>query len=796
MSFALAVASKLGARGPDNGGWWTARCPFHEDSNPSFGFTEVGYKCHGCGEHGHVNELAERLGLKERERSVAYSQDDALRILRNRGLREETITRFRIEPDVGKRAFRYQVSNGSHRLKAFDGSSPKYRWEGPATGAELYGLPGALRLNASTVYLVEGEPDVWICQQADVAAVSFTSGAGSVPQAGVDALAGSGVESVKIIYDRDAPGHAGRAKAAQALRDAGLVVEVLDLPVSLPPGGDVTNLYNELGRDDAAFRDALAKLNNADKLDAEPWPDNAPDVPGAVEPEALPIQVLPEGLRAHIESVTRSLQVPADLPIMLALGTLSAAVTGRVNVEVRGGWTEPASIYTACILPPASRKSPAFDAMTEPLRRWEAETIKRAATQFLAAQDAVGVAERRLDKAKGDAAKGKAEAAEVEHARLDLEVLKAKVPPDGRLLAGDVTPEAMVLRMAAQGGKLAILEPEPGPLQLLAGRYSDAARLDELKKAWSRETLTVDRVGRESLRVERPALTLALCLQPGVLDRLSNAQAFRDEGVLARFLWCRPDHGLGSRLTGRAVPPLNQKARDRYGRLIERLAESTPTGTVLTMSDDAMDALDRFAGAVEPELGDDGAYFRILDWAGKAVGQSVRVAALLELARWENAQGPPPSEISGAAMESAIALIQALTTHALAVLAPVSSAEELLGYVFRRALDLEAGSTLRDLFERTKGRAAIETMDDLQRNIDELAKRGCLRLVHTPKPGPGRPPSPTIEINPALLKTHSHNSHNSSDEAVSTNSANFANALGGWESEIADPLAVLSEVTS
>src|SRR5690606_7799285 len=134
---------------------------------------------------------------------------------------------------------------------------------------------------------------------------------------------------------------------------------------------------------------------------------------------------------------------------------------------------------------------------------------------------------------------------DVEKARLDLEKAYGAMPPDGRLLADDITPEAMVQRMAAQGERLAIFAPEPGPLQVLAGRYDrgKGARLGELNRAWSAEELLVDRVHRERLRVTRPALTVAICLQPGVLDQMSNADAFKVEGTLARFLWVQPPHG-------------------------------------------------------------------------------------------------------------------------------------------------------------------------------------------------------------------------------------------------------------
>ena len=541
------------------------------------------------------------------------------------------------------------------------------------------------------------------------------------------------------------------------------------------------------------------------------WPDS-PRIPGPPDPDPLPVGAIPPSVRAHVESVAGNLQVPPDLPLLLGLGSISAALSGKVEVEVRSGWREPVGIYAATILPPAARKSPAFAAMTEPIRRWEAETVERARPRVLAALDVVEVADRRLEATKRDAAKGKAEPAEVEAARMDLEKARAMVPPDGRLLAGDITPEAMVQRMAAQGGRLALLEPEPGPLQLLAGRYSDTARLDELKKAWSGETLLVDRVGRPPLRVRRPALTVVVCLQPGVLDALQNGAAFRVEGVIGRILWCEPPHGLGKRLTGRDVPPMDERARDAFSGLLGMLLDAdaageekdgTPRPHLLRLAPEAVEVLHAYEAEMEGDLGDRGRFAGIRDWAGKAVGQSVRVAALLELAARAGDRRPLFQDPIGPwAMESAVQILRALSTHALAVLGGMGMDKrtELLQYVFRRAQELasnpppeeEGGANLRNLWQATRGRSAIESMDDLLPLVEALQDRGCLRLREQPSTG-GRPPSPRIEIHPALRESIPKSPTSTPEEARVGTSGAFGDAFGGGADEMANPAEKFSE---
>jgi hypothetical protein len=491
------------------------------------------------------------------------------------------------------------------------------------------------------------------------------------------------------------------------------------------------------------------------------WPEE-PQLPGPPTPKPLPIDAFPSALQKHVLSVAGAMQVPADLPALLALGCVSAALSGRVEVNVRAGWREPASLYAACVLPPASRKSPCYAAMCAPVREWEADQIQQAAPGLAKARDLVAVCERSLDGAIKATAVGKGTEDEVVAARLILTKAEADVPHDGRLLAGDVTPEEMVRRLAAQGGRLAILEPEPGPLQLLAGRYSDSARLDELKKAWSGDPIQVDRVNRSPLRVERPALTLAVLLQPGVIRDLPNGAAFRYEGVLGRFLWCAPPHGLGSRLTGAEVPALDAKVATEYRRVLRvlldlkppTLKDSTPCLHLLNLATEAVTHLHEFEAEVERELADGGKYEEVQDWAGKMVGQAVRVAALLALARRAgDKKDLLDCPIDAQSMEDAVRLLRALGTHALNVLAGAGDDGRLadLGYILRRLADLGEEATERTLREATRGRRSIQAdAQVVARLLDELVERGCIRRVLQLNEGPGHPPSPLVELHPKL----------------------------------------------
>jgi hypothetical protein len=65
-------------------------------------------------------------------------------------------------------------------------------------------------------------------------------------------------------------------------------------------------------------------------------------------------------------------------------------------------------------------------------------------------------------------------------------------------------------------------------------------------------------------------------------------------------------------------------------------------------------------------------------------------------------------------------------------------------------------------------------VDDLKSLVGTLQDSGCLRLREDHRPGPGRPPSPIIEIHPDLrqdIRTIRNNDPKEGGESVIANSA-------------------------
>lgn len=177
------------------------------------------------------------------------------------GLIDATIKHFSIEPDCSKQAWRYPVTGGT-RFKSYNRKSPnKYR-HANGTPNQLYGLENVPN-EIAEVWLLNGEPAIWVSWQASIPAICGIYGEGKLPENIVQELKVKGIQSINIPYDLDVPGEEATVRDYEALNSA-FKVRIRQLPAHLGEHGDVCDLYNWCGGDPDAFRQALEGLPEID----------------------------------------------------------------------------------------------------------------------------------------------------------------------------------------------------------------------------------------------------------------------------------------------------------------------------------------------------------------------------------------------------------------------------------------------------------------------------------------------------------------------------------------------------
>ncbi|GAA4978105.1 hypothetical protein GCM10023205_52470 [Yinghuangia aomiensis] len=476
--------------------------------------------------------------------------------------------------------------------------------------------------------------------------------------------------------------------------------------------------------------------------DGDRWPDPLP-VPGTRHVPRFPTDALPGWLGAYVVAVAEATQTPPDLAGCLALACLSTAAGGRVHVDVTDTWTEQVNLYTAVALPPGNRKSGVFGLMTGPL--WEAE---QALIDDARPQRAQAIAEQRIAEATAEKAAAKAASANgdirddltAEAVDLAQKADTITVPPEPQLIVDDATPEAIATLLAEQGGRVAVLSPEGGIFDIIAGRYSAKPNMDVFLKGHVGDPIMVNRRGRKE-RVPRPALTIGLAVQPAVFREIGKVEAFSGKGLLQRFLFSLPESLVGYRKTRpNPVPPaVRADYRHHLAATVLTFAYLTEPHT-LTLETAAEAALFAYAEELEPQLRPTGTLMHIGEWANKLAGTTARIAGLLHVARhFRDGYARP---IAADTMNAAITLGRYFTGHTLAV-ADLMGTETGTDRA-RAVLDILATHPTRDITRRdlftALPRRDFPNVAALDPALALLVDLGWIRVLPAPeRRGRGRP---------------------------------------------------------
>lgn len=486
-------------------------------------------------------------------------------------------------------------------------------------------------------------------------------------------------------------------------------------------GGDHAAAAKALAADQAAEPEPDEEPSVAAEPD-DPWPPLIPLVEDH-EPVPFPLHTLPPWLAAHAHNVAQDLQVAVDLPATLGLSVLSVAALGKAKVRYpRQNWKQPLNLYVTVALAPSAGKSPAKNAMFDVLEDHEQTKIRNAATARLRADSQRQILEKRRRNLEDKAAKGDDEAM-WEALAVAEEIAALDVVPSGRLMADNVTVEALGITLAEAGGSLAVISAEGGIFELIAGMYNDnGANFDLYLEGWGGGKYTVDRVKRAPINIRSANLVVACTIQHSILDDIGNRKAFAGRGLTARFLMVMPPSNVGSRDRLRHADDTTL-AREVYEQQILRLIDRISAGVELVVEGEPSDLFAHWDQALEWRCADGADLAHMREWVGKLRANVLRLAALLHLA-----DGTPGDRIDTATMARALELGDYFLSHAQAVMDRWGADESAVKARFavdwlRRQTSGEF--TVRDLYGAM--RRTFPTVEEVRAPLELLTERGWIR---------------------------------------------------------------------
>ena len=343
---------------------------------------------------------------------------------------------------------------------------------------------------------------------------------------------------------------------------------------------------------------------------------------------AFPIDALPEVLRNYVSDVAESTQTPIDMAGVASLALMSIAMQPRYKIIGKSDWEEQLSLYCMIVAEPSDRKSAVFNQIIKVIQAFEAEYNEHHSIDFLKSQEEHASLEKRYKKATKEYENGKITKDEYDDAFNKYASHKMIKPIS--LTLDDVTSESLTNEIESQDGCIALVSSEGGIFDILSGSYTNFPNIDIFLKGYSGDFIKVSRIGRPSLYVKNPRLTILLTVQPKVLESVVNNGTFTGRGLSARFLYSVPKSLVGSRKF--ETKPINFDNKKRFSDLIhEILKEPKSSTTYITLSNDAYyllkDYYEEFESRLITDLKDIGG------WAGKLVGNILRISALITRAR-------------------------------------------------------------------------------------------------------------------------------------------------------------------
>lgn len=351
-----------------------------------------------------------------------------------------------------------------------------------------------------------------------------------------------------------------------------------------------------------------------------------------------------------ISDIAEGSGAPVDYAAVGFISACASLIGGkrRVRPYRESPWSEPCIIWAGAVGDPSSKKSPALDAITAPMRSIEADHAGDHQVRMLAY-----FADCERAKVEKQAWQKNVEAAHKDGMgtpSMPAAAVEPEEPQRRRTMIMDATPEAVGAILAGNPAGTMHFRDELAGWLTSFDRYSPGGREFWLE-AYGGRPFVIDRKGaKAALRISFNGVSVLGGIQPAKMaDALLGAV---DDGLVARFLWAWPD----------PVPFRRPRQLADVGQLeaIYRRLDSlqwgrdeagNPTSITIPLAPEASDLFEEWGRSNSDDMEDAGALYK--SFCGKLEGAVLRLALASELMGWALCGGDEPASISARTLAAA-----------------------------------------------------------------------------------------------------------------------------------------------
>jgi hypothetical protein len=471
-----------------------------------------------------------------------------------------------------------------------------------------------------------------------------------------------------------------------------------------------------------------------------------------ITPPPFPFSAFPKTLKEFTQSLSEYTQTAPEMACVLILGALGAVFQKKYCVVSINKNIEQLSIYAVAISPPAERKSEVIKHIISPFHKYQNAYNSEHGGKY-----SENEVKREDLKAAIIRAKGELDGTDEKREKL-LEIQQEydnfKELHKLTVIADDTTSEALISLMVQNNERMFIASGEGGVFSNMKGRYRQGGDDIEIYlKGHSGDYISVHRKSRESEILNAPAISMAICVQPYIIENILLDDENTGKGLTGRIVFAYPTARAGSRKAISDTPPVN-KDYDKCIFYALRKTETILETQQIKLSDTAHKYAEEYFYIPEKRIED--GLERAMSWNGKAFGLSMRIAGLFHAFQClEDEKDPAEIPIPLETMENAAKVTECLAVHAEKVFAGNDQLNNDGIYLLNKFKKyLKSG---RREIPKQKVWQSVKNRIGNAANLDEvlqfLEERGYIKVE---KQSTGGRPAEVVKINPFIIDGEMH----------------------------------------
>ena len=271
-----------------------------------------------------------------------------------------------------------------------------------------------------------------------------------------------------------------------------------------------------------------------------------------------------EWIKNYVEELAIQTQVDVAMTTSVLFALMGTCLQNKFIVETTKQFKVPLMAFTMLIAESGERKSTVMSPFLKLITNYQIKynndnrtKIEQNKAEFKLLNKQIEELEKTISKGNFKTKEGSSFKSPIELEQYLKNKLKTLIDErtefvhlrEKKLYCDDVTQEKMGVIMAENEGSTSIYSAEGGIANKWSGKKynGNCADIDIVNKAYSGETITVDRLGRESFNIPHTALSIGLALQSNVLSNFISNEEFKKQGLTARFIYTYPKSSIGYR---------------------------------------------------------------------------------------------------------------------------------------------------------------------------------------------------------------------------------------------------------